>query len=84
MGPGREQSLAGRSPTRELPAYSVLDVNASIAKAPLVLRVFVRNLADIRASRHGHLGIDPTGTVGRTEDFMVRPRTVGVGADYSF
>jgi iron complex outermembrane recepter protein len=79
-----ESRSQGGAPTYELPGYSVLDVNASMARAPVVLRVFVRNLADIRASRHGHLGIDPTGTIARTEDFMVRPRTVGLGVDYAF
>ena len=45
---------------------------------------FARNLTDTRASRHGHLDFDPTGTIAYTEDFMVQPRTIGVGVDYSF
>src|SRR5918993_5384946 len=39
----------GGLPTMELPAYSVLDLNASIARGPLMLRAFVRNLTDTRA-----------------------------------
>ena len=71
-------------PTAELPGYSLLDLNASIAKGPLALRAYARNLADIRASRHGHLSVDPSGTIANTDDYMVLPRTIGIGIDYSF
>jgi iron complex outermembrane recepter protein len=80
---GVESRSQGGAPTFELPDYSVLDINASVAKGPLALRVFVRNVADVRASRHSHFGVDATRTVARTEDYMVRPRTVGVGMDYA-
>ena len=42
----------GGEETLELPAYSLLDLNASVSKGPLALRVFARNLSDSRASRH--------------------------------
>jgi hypothetical protein len=54
------------------------------ARGPLALRFYVRNLAGTVASRHGHLAIDPSGTIADTQDYMVRPRTVGVGVDYAF
>jgi len=66
-----------------LPGYALLDLNASIAKGSLALRVFVRNLADTRASKTGHIWTDPTAAV-YTEDYLVQPRTIGVGIDYAF
>ncbi len=79
-----ESRSLGGAPTLELPAYSIVDVNASLETGPLAVRVYARNLTDTRASRHGHLNIDPSGTIAYTDDFMVQPRTVGVGVDYSF
>jgi iron complex outermembrane recepter protein len=74
------------APTVELPTYSILDVNASIARGPLALEVFARNLEDTQASRHGHFGVDTSGAVASAgaEDAMVQPRTIGVGVEYSF
>ncbi len=75
----------GGAPTLELPAYSLLDLNASVAKGPLALRVFARNLTDSRASRHGHPpSIDPTTMIAGWEAFVVQPRTIGIGIDYAF
>jgi iron complex outermembrane recepter protein len=79
-----ESRSLGAGPTLELPAYSIVDLNTSLATGSMVLRVYARNLTDTRASRHGHLNIDPSGTMGYNEDFMVQPRTAGVGVDYSF
>ena len=76
----------GGAPTVELPGYSILDLNVSIARGPLALEVFARNVADTEASRHGHFGVDTTGAiaVAGTEDYMVQPRTIGIGFDYAF
>jgi iron complex outermembrane recepter protein len=78
-----ESRSLGGAPTMQLPAYSVFDLNASIAKGALTLRAFAQNLADTRASMHGHIATDPTGAT-HTEDFLVQPRTIGVGIDYTF
>ena len=83
---GQEWSLVvqsrslGGGPTYELPSYSVIDLNAAIAKGPLTLRAFVRNLTDIRASLQ---------TVAETPSSppyykILQPRTLGIGADYRF
>jgi len=75
---GGEESL-------ELPAYSLLDLNASVSKGPLTLRAFARNLSDSRASRHSHPpGIDPATMIAEWETFVVQPRTIGIGIDYAF
>jgi iron complex outermembrane recepter protein len=81
--PVSSRSLGGE-PTMQLPGYSVLDLNAGIAKGALALRIFARNLADTRASMHGRLATDPTGTIAYTEDYLVQPRTIGVAIDYTF
>jgi outer membrane receptor protein involved in Fe transport len=78
----QSRSLGGGA-TLQLPGYALLDLNASIAKGSLALRVFVRNLADTRASKTGHIWTDPTAAV-YTEDYLVQPRTIGVGIDYAF
>jgi outer membrane receptor protein involved in Fe transport len=72
--------------TLELPAYSLVDLNASVSKGPLTLRTFVRNLTDSHASRHSHAppGIDPASHVAHWDAFVVQQRTIGVGVDYSF
>jgi hypothetical protein len=81
--PVQSRSLGG-APTMQLPGYSVLGINAGIAKGALALRIFARNLADTRASMHGRLATDPTATIAYTEDYLVQPRTIGVGIDYTF
>jgi iron complex outermembrane recepter protein len=80
--PVMSRSLGG-APTMQLPGYSVLDLNAGVAKGALALQVFARNLADTRASLHGRISTDTSG-VTHTEDYLVQPRTIGVGIDYRF
>ncbi len=79
----RSYSLGG-APTMELPSYSMLDLNASIAKAPVVLRVFARNALNARALSQttvlGYPGYPPV----EAEQQIFQPRTIGVGFDYTF
>lgn len=77
-GFGAVQTQAGYAAV-VLPSYSVLDLNAGIAKRPLSLRVYVRNLTDERAILQSLSG-GPGGTVNK----YVQPRTLGLGFDYSF
>ena len=75
----------GGQETLELPAYSLVDLNANISKGPLTLRSFVRNLTDSHASRHSHPpSIDPTTMIAQWGAYVVQPRTIGIGLDYAF
>jgi outer membrane receptor protein involved in Fe transport len=76
-------SLDG-APTMELPAYSVLDLNAAIAKGPLVLRAFLRNLTDTRAKSQGIVLGDPSHPPAEIEERILQPRSSGFGFDYAF
>jgi outer membrane receptor protein involved in Fe transport len=76
----------GGQETLELPAYSLVDLNANVSKGPLTLRTFVRNVTDSQASRHSHAPptIDPGTMMARWDAFLVQPRTIGIGVDYTF
>ena len=86
----------GGFPTIESPAYSVLDLNGGVAIDRVTLKVFARNLLDSRAILHKRLvGFFPADNSGLSKDgdaavpvqseaFIIQPRTIGVGFDYSF
>jgi iron complex outermembrane recepter protein len=79
------QSLAvGAAPTVELPSYTVLDLNAGAAKGPLSVKVFARNLTDRRAFLQSNVIVDHTDTPVQIEHYLLQPRTIGVGFDYTF
>jgi hypothetical protein len=82
---GRQWGLIVQShdgvPTIEKPSYSVVDLNAGIAKDRLAIKVFTRNLLDTRGALHRNLG--PPGAPTQAEDFIVQPRTIGVGVEFS-
>jgi len=67
----------GGGPTLEKPSYSVLDLNAGIAKNRLAIKVFARNLLDTRAALHNNL------TPTQAEAYILQPRTIGVGFEFS-
>jgi len=71
-------SVDGGAPVALLPSYSVLDLNASIAKGALTLRAFARNVTDRRAWVNSSVA-----TTGSTAT-IIQPRTIGVGFDYAF
>ena len=73
----QSRSLGG-GPTLENPSYSVLDLNAGIAKDRLAIKVFARNLLDTRAALHRNIVGGP-----QAEDYIVQPRTIGVGFEFS-
>jgi outer membrane receptor protein involved in Fe transport len=81
---GVQSRSAGGAPTMELPAYSVLDLNASIARGPLMLRAFVRNLTDTRAKLHAFVQGDPASPPASMQERILQPRLIGVGFDYAF
>ena len=75
----------GCQETLDLPAYSLIDINASVSKGPLTLRTFARNLSDSHASRHSHPPyVDPTTMIAQWGAYVVQPRTIGIGVDYAF
>ena len=71
------RSLGG-GPTIEEPSYSVLDLNAGVAKDRLAIKVFARNLLDTRAALHTNIIGGP-----QAEDHILQPRTIGVGFELS-
>jgi iron complex outermembrane recepter protein len=73
----------GGGPTIEKPSYSVLDLNVGIAKDRLAIKVFARNLLDTRAALHNHIIGDDAGVPTQAEDYILQPRTIGVGFDFS-
>lgn len=81
---GVHSRSVGGGPTMELPAYSVLDLNAGIAKGPLVLRAFVRNLTDTRAISQSIVLGDPSHPPAEMEQRILQPRSIGVGFDFAF
>ena len=72
------------APAAFLPSYSVLDLNASIAKGPLTLRAFARNVTDQRAWLNGYGGSGPPTAPEQRSVFIIQPRTTGVGFEYAF
>jgi|GEM_PF-115289 len=76
-------SVASAAPAALLPSYSVLDLNASIAKGPLTLRAFARNVTDQRAWVNGTFEVGPPNAPGQSAVTIIQPRTIGVGFDYA-
>jgi hypothetical protein len=82
--PVQSRSLGGY-PAVVLPGYSVIDVNASLARGPFSARLFVRNLPDKRAYLNGVPLIDVASPPNPVQILykLVQPRTIGVGFDYA-
>ena len=78
----QSRSLGG-DPTIEKPSYSVLDLNAGIAKDRLAIKVFARNLLDTRAALHSNLIGTMRAHLRRRRDYILQPRTIGVGFEFS-
>ncbi len=79
----QSRSLGGY-PTAELPSYTVLDLNAAIARGPLSLKFFARNLTDKRAYLNSDVIVNDYNTPVQIEHYILQPRTLGVGLDYVF
>jgi outer membrane receptor protein involved in Fe transport len=79
----QSRSLGGY-PTTELPSYTVLDLNAAIARGPLSLKFFARNLTDKRAYLNSEVIVNDYNTPVQMENYILQPRTVGIGFDYTF
>ena len=78
----QSRSLGG-APTIEKPSHSVLDLNAGIAKDRLAIKVFARNVLDTRAALHNNLIGDDAGAPTQAEDYILQPRTIGIGFEFS-
>jgi outer membrane receptor protein involved in Fe transport len=74
----------GGAPAAWLPSYSLLDLNASIAKGPLTLRAFARNVTDQRAWLNAVFNYGPPTAPEQSAPTIIQPRTIGVGFDYAF
>ncbi len=79
----QSRSLGGY-PTKELPSYTVLDLNAAIARGPLSLKFFARNLTDKRAYLNSNVIVNDYNTPVQIEHYILQPRTLGVGFNYVF
>jgi outer membrane receptor protein involved in Fe transport len=80
-GLGVTRRSLGGGPTIEKPSYSVLDLNAGIANDRLAIKLYARNLLDTRGVLHNN--VIPPGAPTQAEAFIVQPRTVGVGFEFS-
>jgi iron complex outermembrane recepter protein len=76
----QSQSLGG-NPSLENAPYSVLDMNAGISRDRLAIKVFARNLLDTRAALHRNL--IPPDAPAQAESYILQPRTIGVGFEFS-
>lgn len=79
----QSRSLGGY-PTTELPSYSVVDFNASVGRRALSVKFFARNLANKRAYLNALVIVNDFSTPVQVENYLLQPRTIGVGLDYNF
>jgi iron complex outermembrane receptor protein len=79
----QSRSLGGY-PTTELPSYTVLDLNAGITKGRLSVKFFARNLANKRADLNSLVIVNDHNTPVQVENYVLQPRTLGIGFDYAF
>ena len=77
-------SVESGAPAALLPSYSLLDLNASMAKGPLTLKVFARNVTDQRAWLNAVFNYGPPTAPEQSAVTIIQPRTIGVGFDYAF
>jgi outer membrane receptor protein involved in Fe transport len=77
-------------PTVQAPAYSVVDLNASVRSPHVAVRMYVTNLANRRAIL-GSSSTDfgaflPNVGTGANKIFtsILQPRTIGVALDYTY
>lgn len=81
-----ESRSLGGGPTIEFPSYSVLDLNAGVAKNQFTIKAFARNLTDSRGAFHTRLQdisccLSPA---MRAQTLIMQPRTIGLGVEYLF
>jgi len=81
---GVTSRTANGLPSMELPAFWALDLNASIARGPLTLRAFVRNLTDTRGKLNAFVQGDAANPPASIEERILQPRSIGVGFEYAF
>ena len=79
----QSRSLGGY-PTTQLPSYTVIDLNAGVARGSMSLKFFARNLANKRAYLNSLVMVNDYNTPVQAENYVLQPRTVGIGLDYTF
>jgi iron complex outermembrane receptor protein len=76
---------AGRAaPAVEAPSYSLVNLNASLSRGPLTLKVYGTNLGNERALQGGLELINILNQPQQGDFWIVQPRAFGVGIDYKF
>ena len=76
---------AGKAaPAVEAPSYSLVNLNASLTRGPLTLKLYGANLANKRAIQGGLALINILNQPQQGDFWIVQPRSFGVGFDYKF
>jgi hypothetical protein len=79
----RSRALAG-APAKRVLVYALLDLNASIAKGPIVLRFSARNAGDTRAISQAIVLGSEANTPVEAEIRILQPPTIWIGFDSTF
>ena len=72
------------APAVEAPSYSLVNLNASLTRGPLTLKLYGSNLANKRAIQGGLELINILNQPQQGDFWIVQPRAYGVGFDYKF
>jgi iron complex outermembrane recepter protein len=76
---------AGKAaPAVEASSYSLVNLNASLTRGPLTLKLYGANLANKRAIQGGLALINILNQPQQGDFWIVQPRSFGVGFDYKF
>jgi hypothetical protein len=67
-----------------LPSYSVLDLFTDVAKGRYKVRAFAMNVANTRAYLSGGVIGNNLSNLYQFNYVLLRPRTFGIGLDYTF
>jgi iron complex outermembrane receptor protein len=74
----------GGYPAAAVPSYTLLDLNTAIAQGPVSVKFFARNLIDKRAYLNSLAIANDFNAVVQVQNYVLQPRTVGVGFDCTF
>ncbi len=77
-----QQGMA--APAVEAPSYAMANLNASVTRGPLTLKVYGTNLANKRAIQGGMELINILNQPQQGDFWIAQPRAFGVGFDYKF
>jgi len=72
------------APAVEAPSYGLVNLNGSLTRGPLTLKVYGTNLANKRAIQGGMELINILNQPQQGDFWITQPRALGVGFDYKF